>query len=57
MKEKIFIILVVILILPLLYGIISVGKKLSFNFFYEDMVRATVVEMVKASALKEIEEK
>ena len=39
-----------------LFGFISgaywVGKTVSYSLFYEDMVQATVVEMVKPEALK-----
>ena len=46
----------VLLALVGLFGFISgaywVGKTVSYSLFYEDMVQATVVEMVKPEALK-----
>jgi len=36
----------------MIYGVYWIGKTLSYAIFYESMVRQTVLEMVKAGALK-----
>ncbi|NOR27549.1 MAG: hypothetical protein GQ540_03355 [Lutibacter sp.] len=35
-----------------MYGIYWVGKTISYNIFYKDMVRGTVIEMVNPEYLK-----
>lgn len=39
--------------LPIIYGFWWVGKRVNYSLQYEDMVRATVREMVQPEALKE----
>lgn len=34
------------------YGVYLVGKSFTYSFFYEDMVRNTIEEMVKLEYLK-----
>lgn len=36
----------------LIYGIYWLAKTVSYNLFYEDMVRQTITEMVKKDSLK-----
>ena len=38
--------------LIVIYGLYWIGKTVSYKVFYQDMVRATVAEMVKSEALK-----
>lgn len=53
MKNK-FLILLLIAIMPaFIYGGYWVAKHGSYFFFYEDMVKQTIQETVKAEALKQ----
>lgn len=52
MKETVLKILLVIVVIGCVYGLMKFGKWASFNWFYKDMVRQTVEEMVQPSALK-----
>lgn len=45
-------ILVVVVILFIGYGTYSFGKKVNYSLLYEDMVKQTIIEMVKPGALK-----
>jgi len=36
------------------YGCYWVAKTVSYSFFYEDMVRSTVIEMVQPQYLREL---
>ena len=40
------------LVLSIIYGCYWVAKTVSYSFFYEDMVKRTVTQMVKPEALK-----
>jgi len=35
-----------------LYGCYRIAKSVSYNLFYEDMVRASITEMVRPEALR-----
>ena len=52
MKDKFNIILGLTITLTLTYGLYFFFKTLSYWIFYEGMVKQTIVEMVKQSALK-----
>ena len=52
MKDKFNIILGLMITLTLTYGLYFFFKTLSYWIFYEGMVKQTIVEMVKQSALK-----
>ena len=43
---------IIVAIVWFVWGCIWVAKKVSYTLFYEDMVKATVIEMVKPDALK-----
>lgn len=51
-KKAIGIIFIILISLGLIYGLYWVGKTLSYNFFYKDMVKSTITQMVKQEALK-----
>ena len=40
------------LVLSFIYGCYWITKTISYAFFYEDMVKRTVTQMVKPEALK-----
>ena len=52
-QRRVLGVLVIIVIVPLLmWGTISLGTIIMYNFFYEGMVIETIQEMVKESLLK-----
>ena len=56
MKNKILksamTIIIFLSIIACLYGAYWVAKNVSYNLFYEDMVKATITEMIKPESLK-----
>jgi hypothetical protein len=52
MKDVIVGIAGVVLVCAVVYGCYWVGKTVSYSIFYADMVEKTIVEMVKADALR-----
>ena len=53
METKVtFAVMVAVAIIVFIYGCYWVAKTVSYNIFYEDMVKATITEMVKSEALK-----
>lgn len=52
MKEIVGAVMVAILVLILIYGMYCIGKTISYNIFYEDMVQQTVRELVKPESLQ-----
>lgn len=53
MRNTVLIILVTAVILLFVYCGYWVAKTVSYNIFYKDMVKRTVIEMVKETSLKE----
>ena len=55
-KDKVLIVIAglaaAIIIPAFIYGAYWMAKTVSYNLFYEDMVRQTVAEMVQPEALK-----
>lgn len=42
----------IVLLVGIVYGSYFVTKRLSYSFFYEDMVKATIIETVKPEYVK-----
>lgn len=51
-KGYVGLILVIVAVLVAIYGAYWIAKTVSYMIFYEDMVKATVREMVKKDSLK-----
>jgi nitrogen fixation-related uncharacterized protein len=52
MKKFMLILLTIIIVCVFLYGMFWLAKNGSYFLWYEDMVKDTIREMVKAEALK-----
>ena len=52
MKIILYYIFGIILLAAVVYYSYGIAKAISYSIFYEDMVRRTVVEMVRPEALK-----
>lgn len=44
--------IVLLLVVTLVWGTYTIAKHLSYRFFYKEMVKQTITEMVKKEALK-----
>ena len=55
-KISLLVVLTLAIVGGSIYGCYCIAKTVSYSFFYEDMVKRTIVQMVKPEYLKEIKQ-